>query len=1401
MKTIVRILCAATLGAGLIGTAPAATYTDGTATFTVTLSDPAGNYSNVHVDAVWVTDAAGHFIKSLRKDAAARQGYLSKWNAARGNWSQIDGYTGATAPNYNSPYNPITVTWNCRDTNSLIVPDGDYRFYVEFTDYNGQGPWTTNGITFTKGTNAVSNTYPDLQNISNLQVAFTPIITHDIAVTSLSPTVGNPGAMIPVRVTVSNLTSFAESFTVVVSNLTLGSLLGSQSVNPLAGNTSTNLTFNWDTTGVPTGAYVLQAVAGPLTNETSTADNTRTGTLVLRSPTHDVAVTRITAPPLVLSNGTATVTVATANPGDFTETFSARLFDDTDGRLIGSNQVANVTSFGTANVNFTWRATNTVLAYHTLRAVAGPVAGEADFSNNTNRLVVPVASGVATKTFIARGSTWRYNDKGIDLTATPWNQPGYYDLFWSNGPAPLGYSDNGAHTNITTSLSWGPVQTNKLPTYYFRQTFYADALPGPLTFNIRRDDGVVLYLNGSEILRNGMPAGPINYATWANQTISEAAQYAYNQFTNVTATNMVLGANTLAVEVHQVNATSSDIVLDVEMLGNAPRFPPVHDVDVAAVAAGGDVVAGDRMPLTITVTNRGNVTETVLVVLKDTLTGQIVGSQTLAGVGPATAASVRIDWATVGAATGAHALQAFTVVGGVTNLAGAATGSAVISGSGFTFNPVNAAGAIGGRCAALDPTSNLLVVGAGASLEVWDRSAPAAPLKVGAVRLPGLIEGLAVNGAWAYVACGNAGVQFVDFSVPARPLSRNTFNTSGHAYGVAVGGNYLYVADGSAGIRIVNIADPLAPSLAGAYYTAGPARAIAVAGTRAYVLDQHQGLLVLDVANPGAPSLSGLYTGLGGGQAISLAGSTAYAVDDNNHFYVLNVAHPSAPTLTGSLLLTGMIGQALAVNGTTVYVAAGDNGLLAINAATPSAPAIASTVATPGQAVALALAGSTLYVADGFAGFQVFNATAPASPVLQADFPTALRAADVVVTNNLACVAAGEAGLRIFTVTNPVAPVLLGRFTGATNARSVAVSGSVAYVGDGQYGLKIVDVSNPAAPTLLGASADPNLGYIRNVGAAGPLVVTSDGRTLCLLDASTPANPVLVGTYAAPAFAFGLAIADSKAYVACGTAGLIILEVAPGGLEYLGGCSTPGLASGVSVSGNRAYVAGGAGGWLILDVSNPAAPSLVNTSVAQGPVYDVAVSGTLATLATGGNGAVTMDITAPLTPVATRSFGPLVRAMRLAAQGVLAVTAEDEAGLAILSHAADIDQDGLPDAWEQQIITASVAANGPIRSIWDVRPNDDFDVDGASNLAEYLAGTSPIDPASVFVLAVQGSADGAAITLRWHSIPGKIYTIYKTTDLAAGFSVFKDDIAATPPLNTETDLNNGSAAFYIISLR
>ncbi len=91
----------------------------------------------------------------------------------------------------------------------------------------------------------------------------------------------------------------------------------------------------------------------------------------------------------------------------------------------------------------------------------------------------------------------------------------------------------------------------------------------------------------------------------------------------------------------------------------------------------------------------------------------------------------------------------------------------------------------------------------------------------------------------------------------------------------------------------------------------------------------------------------------------------------------------------------------------------------------------------------------------------------------------------------------------------------------------------------------------------------------------------------------------------------------------------------------------------------------------------------------------------------------------------------------------------------------DVDADGLPDAWEQMIVDLS---NGRLHSIWELRPEDDFDGDSASNGDEYHAATDAMWNADMFQIEkVARSFDGTnrLVRVEFYTLPGKIYALFR----------------------------------------
>ena len=178
-----------------------------------------------------------------------------------------------------------------------------------------------------------------------------------------------------------------------------------------------------------------------------------------------------------------------------------------------------------------------------------------------------------TYILIDEGSTWKYLDNGTDQ-GLAWATLDFDDSNWYQGNAELGYGDG----DEATVVSYGPDEGEKHITTYFRKTFDINDLYSiqSLTIQLKRDDGAVVYLNGLELLRSNMPAGIISYDTPASSTVGGSDEDTFFEWT-ISSNNIANGQNVVAVEIHQVSGSSSDISFDFQMIGTGYNSPVLVD--------------------------------------------------------------------------------------------------------------------------------------------------------------------------------------------------------------------------------------------------------------------------------------------------------------------------------------------------------------------------------------------------------------------------------------------------------------------------------------------------------------------------------------------------------------------------------------------------------------------------------------------------------------------------------------------------------------------------------------------------------------------------------------------------------------------------------------------------------
>lgn len=193
-----------------------------------------------------------------------------------------------------------------------------------------------------------------------------------------------------------------------------------------------------------------------------------------------------------------------------------------------------------------------------VNAPAGRIGGLLDTDDSPGAShTYELVGETATETLVPLQSTWNYLDDGSNQDVA-WIQPAFDDGSWPSGPAELGYGEG---DELTTISGQGVHFTN-----YFRHSFNLDA--GQLTeitalnLRLKRDDGAIVYLNGSEVVRENLPVGTVAFDTPATSAPDDGQLF--HSF-SIDPSLLTVGQNVLAVEIHQVNLTSSDASFDLEL--------------------------------------------------------------------------------------------------------------------------------------------------------------------------------------------------------------------------------------------------------------------------------------------------------------------------------------------------------------------------------------------------------------------------------------------------------------------------------------------------------------------------------------------------------------------------------------------------------------------------------------------------------------------------------------------------------------------------------------------------------------------------------------------------------------------------------------------------------------------
>ncbi len=216
--------------------------------------------------------------------------------------------------------------------------------------------------------------------------------------------------------------------------------------------------------------------------------------------------------------------------------------------------------------SYTWTVPGVTTTQGLVKVTASAKAAVFDESNAGFNI-----GNVGPQVPVSFGDTWSYLDQGPDPGAS-WNSSGFDDSAWKSGKAELGYGDGDEATQLHDA-------DPNIPTVYFRKKINLAGLVTDASVKAIHDDGVAVFVNGTEVLSKHITA--TDYASYSASSQDNELSTA-----QVPTSAFVSGENIIAAMVKQSSSGSSDVSFDLELSVTVQATGPDGGVGGSGGAAG-----------------------------------------------------------------------------------------------------------------------------------------------------------------------------------------------------------------------------------------------------------------------------------------------------------------------------------------------------------------------------------------------------------------------------------------------------------------------------------------------------------------------------------------------------------------------------------------------------------------------------------------------------------------------------------------------------------------------------------------------------------------------------------------------------------------------------------------------
>ncbi len=525
-------------------------------------------------------------------------------------------------------------------------------------------------------------------------------------------------------------------------------------------------------------------------------------------------------------------------------------------------------------------------------------------------------------------------------------------------------------------------------------------------------------------------------------------------------------------------------------------------------------------------------------------------------------------------------------------------------------------------------------------------------------------EHISIQGNYAFIAEGNAGLEIVDISNASNPIKAGSYNTNSFVYQVKPSANYAYVAADTAGLRILNIQNMNNISLVANYTmktivanspTIARVTHLALFNDYVYVIGGDSARMdIIDTTKPILPSSYPMF---------SYTDAITDVVQYDNYLFLANSLLGLNIIDENSFLPPYLINlpvnnpTSISVLGVTAYIIDA-SGLKIIDISNPKAPQLLGTYLSSAYLGTVSVSGDIAYVtkvanSTTNGGLLIINVSNPASPILLSQYaPPTISGGDVSISDSIAYVTNNK-GLTTIDVSDPFKPFLLGVYSAQGSIYCGKISGNMGFltgyfqtVEGNVFGIQIIDVTYPKTPLLLDTISGDTSKIGIGIGISEAMLYVTTDSILKIIDVCNP-TPVFVGSYTpdnAAKLGFksnynsltstynavtSINSTTNLLYVLSATNSTYVFSTQSSKSRF----SMSQSAVRVAANNNYAYVADIKKLLHVIDVSNSLIPVEVGSYNLLNAAQSMMLSGDFLYIAEGRQGIEIVDVSDPLNPV------------------------------------------------------------------------------------------------------------------------------------------------------------------------